>query len=193
VSGIAALGYFRKLGMKRRNDTDYFALGILSFFGLVIGAVTLVVLYLYPVMVLTCRYEGQERVDCQTQEKMLGLIVTEELYLSDVKDAYVASETYERLRPRRHEVDSKVYKLMLITSSGTVELDGLDEFGGIFVNQSVESISDYLSAPREEPLRVRQATWVPLLVSAFFLLVSLIMLYSVVDTAVRRAIRRKKG
>ena len=67
--------------MKRKNDTDLFALGILSFFGLAIGAITLVVLYLYPVMVLTCRYEGPARVDCQTQEKMLGLILTEERFL----------------------------------------------------------------------------------------------------------------
>lgn len=179
--------------MKRKNDTDPFALGILSFFGLAIGAVTLVVLNLYPVMVLTCRYEGPARVDCQTQEKMLGLILTEERFLPDVKEAYVASESYERLRPRRQIIDSKVYKLILITASGTVELDGLDEFGGIFVNQSVETINDYLSAPRDEPLRIRQATWVPLLVGGFFFLVSLIMLYSVVDAVVRRMMRRGKG
>jgi len=179
--------------MKRKNDIDLFALGILSFFGLVIGAVTLVVLYLYPVMVLTCRYEGPGRVDCRTQEKMLGLILIEERFLPDVKKAYVASETYERLRPRREIIDSRVYKLMLITASGTVELDGLDEFGGIFVNQSVENINDYLSAPRDGLLRIWQATWIPLFVGGFFFLVSLIMLYSVVDTVVRRMMRREKG
>lgn len=179
--------------MKRKNTTDPFALGILSFFGLAIGAITLVLLYLYPVMDLTCRYEEGTRVDCQTQEKMLGLILTETLFLPDVKDTYVASETYERLRPRRNDIDSGVYKLMLITASGTVEIDGLDEFGGIFVNQSVEKINGYLLAPRDEPLRIRQATWVPLLVGGFFLLVSLIMLHSVVDTIVRHAIRRAKG
>lgn len=179
--------------MKRKNNTDPFALGILSFFGLAIGAITLAVLYLYPVMVLTCRYEGGTGVDCQAQEKILGLILTETLFLPDVKDAYVASETYQRLRPRREIIDSRAYKLMLITASGTVEIDGLDEFGGIFVNQSVEKINDFLSAPRNERLLIWQTTWVPLLVGGFFLLVSLTMLYSVVDTLVRHAIRLVKG
>lgn len=179
--------------MKAKNSTDIFALGILFFFGLVIGSITLVVLYLYPVMVLTCRYEGPSQVDCQTQEKMLGLIPTEEDFLPDVKEAYIASETYERLRPRRQIIDSRVYKLMLITTSGTEELDGLDEFGGIFVNQSVETINDYLSASRDEPLRILQATWIPLLVGGFFLLVSLIMLYSVVDAIVRSTMCQEKG
>lgn len=99
---------------------------------------------------------------------MFGLILTEERFLPDVKDAYVASETYERLRPSRQIIDSKVYKLMLVTASGTEEIEGYDEFGGIFVNQSVETINEYLSALCGEPLRIRQATWVPLLVGSYF-------------------------
>jgi len=126
------------------------------------------------------------------QEKMLGLVLTKERFFSDVREAYVASETYERLRPRRQVIDSKVYKLMLTTVSGTMEIEGFDEFGGIFVNHSVETINDYLSAPRDEPLRIRQATWVPLIVGGFFFLVSLIMLYSVVGAVVRRTIGREK-
>jgi len=174
--------------MRNKKRSDPFAIIILLVFGLAVGAITLVTLYVYPVSILTCRYVETEQVDCQLQERMIGLIPVQETSVINLKQAYVTSEVHERRRNNREIIPDKVYKLTLSGNSGPVDLVSSDEFGGVFVEQTVDKINDFLSTHTDEPLRIWQATWVPLLLSSFFFLVPVLMLYVVVDTLIRGVI-----
>jgi uncharacterized protein YpmB len=171
--------------MSQKKRSDPFTIIVLLVFGLVISAVTLLVLYVYPVSILTCRYVETEQVDCQLQERMIGLVPVQEISIVNLKEAYVVSEVHEKRRSDRQIIDPKVYRMILSTDSGTVALESFDEFGGIFVEQTVDEINDFLLTHTDEPLRIWQATWVPLLVGSFFFLVSVLMLYVAVDSLIR--------
>lgn len=171
--------------MSQKKRSDPFTIIVLLVFGLVMGAITLLVLYVYPVSILTCRYVETEQVDCQLQERMIGLVPVQEISIVNLKEAYVVSEVHEKRRKDRNTIDPKVYKMILSTDSGTVALESFDEFGGIFVEQTVDKINDFLLTHTDEPLRIWQATWVPLLVGSFFFLVSVLMLYVAVDSLIR--------
>jgi len=139
----------------------------------------------YPVSILTCRYVETEQVDCQLQERMIGLIPIQETSIINLKETYVASEVHEKRRHDRETIDRKVYMLILNGNSGTVDLGSFDEFGGVFVEQTVDKIDDFLLSHTVEPLRIWQATWVPLLLGSFFFLVAVLMLYVAVDSLIR--------
>lgn len=171
--------------MSSKNKPDSFAVLILTLFGLAICAVTVVVLYAYPITILTCREVERGRVDCQLDERMLGLIPLRKQNIVDVKDAFVVSETHEDPRRRTEIIESRVYGLVLSSSSGEISLTSHDEFGGMIVERTADQLKEYLRMPSDEPLRLWQATWVPLVVGSLFLLLSLVMLYCVVDTLVR--------
>jgi len=171
--------------MNQKKRSDPFAIIILLVFGLVGGAITLVVFYVYPVSILTCRYVETEQVDCQLQERMVGLIPVQEISVTNLKQAYVTSEVHERRRNDREIIPDKVYKLTLSGNSGPVDLQSSDEFGGFVVEQTADKINDFLLTHTDEPLRIWQATWVPLLVSSFFFLVSALMLYVAADSIIR--------
>lgn len=179
--------------MSNKKRSDPFAIIILLVFGLVMGAITLLVLYIYPVSILTCRYVETEQVDCQLQERMIGLIPIQETSIVHLEEAYVVSEVHEKRRNDREIIGTTVYKMILSSNSGTVDLESFDEFGGVFVQQAVDKINDFLLTHTDEPLRIWQATWVPLLVSSFFFLVSVIMLYVVVDSLIRGIIGKIRG
>jgi hypothetical protein len=83
--------------------------------------------------------------------------------------------------------------MVLSSNSGPVDLKSFDEFGGIFVEQTVDKINDFLLTHTDEPLRIWQATWVPLLLGSFFFLVAVIMLYVAVDTLIREIIGEIRG
>ena len=99
------------MSQKKRSDT--FTIIVLLVFGLAISAITLLVLYVYPVSILTCRYVETEQVDCQLQERMIGLIPVQEISIVNLKEAYVVSEVHEKRRNDREIIDNKVYKMIL--------------------------------------------------------------------------------
>ena len=177
--------------MNQKKRSDPFAIIILLVFGLVTGAITLVVFYVYPVSILTCRYVETEQVDCQLQERMIGLIPVQEISVINLKQAYVTSEVYER--DDRDTIGNTVYKLILSGNSGPVGLQSSDEFGGSVIEQTADKINDFLLRDTDEPLRVWQATWVPLLVSSFFFLVAVLLLCAAVDSIIRGIIGKIKG
>ena len=176
---------FGRGDMSQKKRSDPFAIIVLLVFGLATGAITLLVLYVYPVSILTCRYVETEQVDCQLQERMIGLIPIREISIAHLKEAYVVSEVHEKRRNDREIIDTRVYKIILSSNSGPVGLESFDEFGGVFVEQSVDKINDFLLTHTNEPLRIWQATWVPLLLGSFFFLVAVIMLYVAVDSLIR--------
>ncbi len=171
--------------MSQKKRSDPIAIVILLVFGLVMGAIALVVLYVYPVSILTCRYVETEQVDCQLQERMIGLIPIQETSVINLKQAYVTSEVHERRRNDREIIPDRVYKLTLSGNSGPVDIGTSDEFGGVLVEQSVDKINDFLLRHTNEPLRIWQATWVPLLLGSFFFLVAVLLLYVAVDSLIR--------
>jgi len=171
--------------MKQKKRSDPFAIIILFVFGLVTGAITLVVFYVYPVSILTCRYVETEQVDCQLQERMIGLIPIQEISVINLKQAYVTSEVHERRRNDRETIPDTVYKLTLSGNSGPVDLQSSDEFGEFVIEQTADKINDFLLRHTDEPLRIWQATWVPLLISSFFFLVAVLLVYAAVDSIIR--------
>jgi hypothetical protein len=170
--------------MNQKKRSDPFAIIILLVFGLVAGAIALVVLYVYPVSILTCHYVETKQVDCQLQERMLGLMPIQEVSITHLQDAYVVSEIQE-IRRDGSEIETKVYKLILSSNSDTVDLKSFDEFGGVFVEQTADRINDFLLTYTDEPLRIWQATWVPLFLGSFFSLVAVLLLYVAVDSLIR--------
>jgi len=180
-----------KMSQKKRSDP--FAIIILLVFGLAVGAITLVTLYVYPVSILTCRYVETEQVDCQLQERMIGLIPIQKTSIINLKEAHVTSEVHEKRRNDREIIDNRVYKIILSGNSGPVDLESFDEFGGFFVEQTVDKINDFLLTHTDEPLRIWQATWVPLLLGSFFFLVAVLMLYVAVDTLIRGIMGKIRG
>jgi hypothetical protein len=170
--------------MSNKKRSDPVAIIILLVFGLVTSAITLLTLYVYPVSILTCRYVETAQVNCQLQERMLGIIPVQEISITHLKDAYVVSE----VRQSDDDDYTEVYKLMLSANSDTVGLNSFDEFGGIFVEQTADKINNFLLTHTDEPLRIWQATWVPLLLGSFFLLVAIILLYAAVDSLIRGVI-----
>jgi hypothetical protein len=179
--------------MNQKKRSDPFAIIILFVVGLVTGAITLVVFYVYPVSILTCRYVETEQVDCQLQERMLGLILIQEISVINLKDAYVTSEVHEKRRNDREIIDGKVYRLTLSGNSGPVELQSSDEFGGFVAEHTADKINDFLLRHTDEPLRIWQATWVPLLISSFFFLVAVLLVYVAVDSFIRGIIGKIRG
>jgi hypothetical protein len=177
--------------MRLKKSSDLSAMIILLVFGLMTNAGTLLVFYVFPVSILTCRYVETQQVDCELQERMIGLIPIQETSIVHLKEAYVITEIQQTRRDGR-QVDVEVDRMILSSNSGPVALQSFDEFGGIFVEQSVTKINDFLLTHTDEPLRVWQATWVPLLVSSFFFLVSIIMLYVVGDILRRGIIGKLK-
>ena len=87
--------------MSQKKGSDPVAIIILLVFGMVLGAITLVVLYVYPVSILTCRYVETEQVDCQLQERMIGLIPIQEISITHLKEAYIVTEVQEVRRDGR--------------------------------------------------------------------------------------------
>jgi len=170
--------------MSNKKRSDPVAIIMLLVVGLVTSAITLITLYVYPISILTCRYVETAQVNCQLQERMLGVIPVQETSIVHLKDAYVVSEV------RRSDGDdyTTVYKLILSTDSDTVGLNSFDEFGGFFIEQTADKINDFLLTHTDGPLWIWQATWVPLLISSFFLLVAVILLYVVVDSLIRGVI-----
>jgi len=124
---------------------------------------------------------------------MIGLIPVQETSIINLKDAYVVSEVHEKSRNDRESIDTKVYKMVLSTDSGTISLQSSDEFGGFVVEQTADKINDFLLRHTDEPLRIWQATWVPLLLGSFFFLVAVLMLYVVVDSLIRGIIGKIRG
>jgi len=172
------------LKRNKKKSSNLFTVIILLVFGSVTGAITLLVLYFYPVSILTCRYVETEQVDCKLQERMIGLIPLQEISIVQLKKAHIVTKVQEVRRDGR-EVDIKSDRMILNCNSGTVALNSFDEFGGFFVKQTVNKINDFLRAYNEEPVRIWQATWVPLIICSFFFLVSVIMLYAAVDILIR--------
>lgn len=163
---------------KKKRHSYLFAVIALLIFGLVGCAGTLLVLYVYPVSILTCRYEGTEQVDCKLQKRMIGIITIQEISIVNLKEAHAFKEVHQDRRWKGiREDDVVLWKMILSSNSGMVDLGSSDDLGGIFINQSIERLNDFLVTHTDEPLKIWQATWVPMLVGSLFFLVSVMMLY----------------
>ncbi len=170
--------------MRNKKRPDPFTIVILLVSGLFTCAITLTIFYFFPVSILTCRYVEADQADCQLEERMLGVIPLRQISITHLKEAYVVSEVHTTRRDGR-EVDLSIERLMLKSDSDTVALNSFDEFGGIFIKQSVKKIKNFLYTHTDEPLRIWQATWMPLLICGFFFLVSLVLLYAGVEELIR--------
>lgn len=138
--------------MNEKKRSDPFAIIILLVFGLFTCAITLTVFYFFPVSILTCHYVEAEQADCQLEERMLGLIPLREISISHIKEAYVVDEVHTTRRHGR-EVDINLERMILKSDSRAVALKSYDEFGGIFIKQTVKKINDFLLNHTDEPLR----------------------------------------
>jgi hypothetical protein len=120
------------------------------------------------------------QVDCRLQERAVGLIPIKKQDIFDLKDAFVTRESSEIRRSGRTErlITDRV---VLQTSSDKIPLNSFDETGGFLAKDTAHTIKDFLQSHTTEPLRVWQATWLPLGLSLFFFPLSLVMLYVVFE------------
>ncbi|WP_339136461.1 MAG: hypothetical protein WGN25_01085 [Candidatus Electrothrix sp. GW3-4] len=163
-----------------KKESRVFDVCVLFFFGLFTVALTSVLFYVYPVSILTCEYVEPNQVDCHLQERAVGLIPIKSQDVLDLKDAYVSKESSEKRRSGKTErlVTDRV---VLQTSSDTIPLNSFDETGGFLAKNTAKTIKDFLQSHTTEPLRVWQATWLPLGLSLFFFPLGLLMLYVALD------------
>ncbi|MCI5143079.1 MAG: hypothetical protein D3909_15385, partial [Candidatus Electrothrix sp. ATG1] len=82
-------------------------------------------------------------------------------------------------------------RVVLQTSSDTVSLNSFDETGGFLARNTAKKIKEFLRSHTEKPLRVWQATWLPMGIGLFFFPLGLIMLYAALDILLCGG-RRKK-
>ncbi|WLE95430.1 MAG: hypothetical protein QTN59_12135 [Candidatus Electrothrix communis] len=165
---------------RKKKESRLFDVIVLLFFGLFTAGITSVLFYVYPVSVLTCEYVEPNQVNCRLQERAIGLIPIQETSIIDLKGAYVTKEVTEVRRDGREErlVTDRV---VLQTGSDKIPLNSFDESGGFLARNTADKIKEFLRSSTEEPLRVWQATWVPMGISLFFFPLSLIMLYAALD------------
>ena len=165
---------------RKKKESRAFELSALAFFGLFMAALTSVLFYAYPVSFLTCEYVEPNQVNCRLEERAVGLIPIKSQDVIDLKDAYVSKEAREVRRNGRTEklVSDRV---ILQTSSDKIPLNSFDETGGFLARNVTDKIKTLLRSQTEKPLRVWQATWLPLLLSLFFFSLSLLMLYVVLE------------
>ncbi|WP_446007739.1 hypothetical protein [Candidatus Electrothrix sp.] len=141
---------------------------------------TSVLFYVYPVSVLTCEYVEPNQVNCRLEERAVGLIPIQKTSIVDLKNASVSKEITQVRRSGRTErlVNDRV---VLQTDSDEVPLNSFDETGGFLARNTADKIKDFLRSQPEKPLRVWQATWLPLGLSLFFFPIGLLMLYAALD------------
>ncbi|RWX50977.1 hypothetical protein VU01_12371, partial [Candidatus Electrothrix marina] len=152
---------------RKKKESRVFDVILLLFFGLFTAGITSVLFYVYPVSVLTCEYVEPNQVNCRLQERAVGLIPIQETAIVDLKGAYVTKEVTEIRRDGRKErlVTDRV---VLQTGSDKIPLNSFDESGGFLAQNTADKIKEFLRSSTEEPLRVWQATWVPMGISLFF-------------------------
>lgn len=167
--------------MTSKKGLDKTAMILLFVFLVVGGIISGLVLYGFPVSIFTCQYVETVQVDCLIQERMVGLIPVQETSISQLKEAQMTSERHTTRQDGR-QVSETVYQVTLTSNSDVVTLDSFDQFEGVFAQRTVDEVNDFLLTYTDEPLRIWQASWVPLSVGSFFFLVSVIMVYAVADT-----------
>ena len=134
------------------------AVAIISLFG-VLG---MAIMSLFPVSVLTCRHVEPKQVDCQLQERIVGLIPVRESSITDLKRAYVAREDQTREDEDGNEYTVTISRVVLDGASGEIVLRGAEE-GKQFAGRTTRRINDYLDAATDESLRVWHAAWMEVL------------------------------
>ena len=134
------------------------AVAIISLFG-VLGMASMC---LFPVSVLTCRHVEPKQVDCQLQERIVGLIPVRESSITDLKRAYVAREDQTREDEDGNEHTVTISRVVLDGASGEIVLRGAEE-GNQFAGRTTRRINDYLDAATDESLRVWHAAWMEVL------------------------------
>jgi hypothetical protein len=136
------------------------AVAIISLFG-VLG---MAIMYLFPVSILTCRYVEPKQVDCQLQERIVGLIRVRESSITGLKRAYVAREDQTREDEDGNEHTVTISRVVLDSASGEIVLRGTEE-GKQFAGRTTRRINDYLDAATDESLRVWHAAWIETLLA----------------------------
>jgi hypothetical protein len=131
------------------------ALAIIFLFG-VLG---MAIVYLFPVSILTCRYVEPKQVDCQLQERIVGLILVREISIIDLKRTYIAREDQTREDEDGNEYTVTISQVVLDSTSGEVVLRGTEE-GKQFAGRTTRRINNYLDAATDESLRLWHAAWI---------------------------------
>jgi len=111
------------------------------------------IMYLQPLSVLTCRYAETTQVDCQLQERIAWVIPVRGIPIPHLKEAYVKRNTQIREDEDGDEYTVSVYRVVLVSDSGEIVLQGTDEIG-VSADLTTTRINSYLNTPTDESLTV---------------------------------------
>jgi len=120
---------------------------------LALSVVGIAIMCVQPLSVLTCRYVETKQVGCQLQERIAWVIPVRETPITHLKEAYVKRETRIREDEDGREYTVSVYRVVLISASGEIGLQGTDEIGAS-ADLTKTRINDYLNTPTDESLTV---------------------------------------
>ena len=125
------------------------------------GVSGVVIMYVEPVSVLTCRYTEPKQVDCQLQERLAGVVRVRRVPVTGLEKAYAKWETETRQDEDGDEYTVSVATVILVCASGEVAVRGTGrpEFAG----RTTKQINDFLDAPADESLTVWHAAWAKML------------------------------
>jgi hypothetical protein len=113
----------------------------------------IVILYLQPLSILTCRYVETRQVDCQIQERIAWVIPVQRISITHMKEAYVKQETRIREDQDGDEYTVSVYRVALVSASDEIVLKGYEEVR-ISADLTVTRINGYLNTPTDRSLTV---------------------------------------
>jgi len=126
---------------------------LLLMFILALSVSGIAILYLEPLSILTCRYVETKQVGCQLQERIAWVIPVREIPIPHLKEAYVKQETQIREDEDGDEYTVFVYRVVLVSASGEIGLQGTDEIGAS-ADLTTTRINSYLNTPTAESLTV---------------------------------------
>jgi hypothetical protein len=106
-----------------------------------------------PLPILTCRHVNRDQVDCQIQEHIAWLILIRESSITNLKKAYVKSETHVGEDEDGDEYTYYSNEVVLVNDTSEQILIGSDEHG-IISNLTANRINKYLNTPTRKPLTI---------------------------------------
>jgi hypothetical protein len=120
---------------------------------LALSVIGIAIMCVQPLSVLTCRYAETTQVDCQLQERIAWVIPVREIPIPHLKEAYVKRNTQIREDEDGDEYTVSIYRVVLVSDSGEIVLQGTDEIG-VSADLTTIRINSYLNTPTDESLTV---------------------------------------
>ncbi len=146
----------------------------------------IVIMFLQPLSILTCRHIETKQTDCQLQERIAWVIPVRKTPIPHLKEAYVNQALITGEDEDGNKYSYYTYDVILVSASGEIALAGTDKMD-LSATLTVQRINGYLNTPTTESLTIWghglwQHTLVTLAGGVFFILFAFLFITTIVNT-----------